>query len=63
MSANTQRDPFVPRLETSRSIRVPELELEAAWFDAPRRSSRPPSVSTRSAAPPIDDPIADDWFR
>ena len=49
-----------------------EPELDMAWFDAPaRRSSRPPrSVRAPASSPskgppplPIDDPIADRWFR
>jgi len=52
---------------------VPEHALETAWFDAPRRSSRPPQSSPpfRTLPPPlppqppapIDDAIADEWFR
>ena len=47
--------------------------LETAWFDAPRRSSRPPKSSSMFTTlpppppapppPPIDDAIADHWFR
>ena len=39
---------------------------ETAWFDAPRRSSRPPRLPVPSQmppSPPIDDPVADPWFR
>jgi hypothetical protein len=47
-------------------------ELDESWFDRAARtaSSRPPPSipsSVRSApresAPPIGDPLADDWFR
>ena len=65
MSTEVHQDPVVPCLQTSFSIPLPEPELESAWFDAPRPSSRPSRPATiRPAAPtPIDDPMADNWFR
>jgi hypothetical protein len=64
MKPETQPDPFTlhasesPANEVARA--VPAHAVESAWFDAPRRSSRPP----RSAPPPpIDDAVADAWFR
>ena len=64
-------DPFVqpPPLPRPSSQ---QHEVETAWFDAPRHrsaSSRPRKSiasippSQVPPAPPIDDPIADDWFR
>lgn len=43
-----------------------QQDLEITWFDAPRRSSRPPFPCSPSQAPPpppIGDPVADPWFR
>jgi len=67
MNVEVQLDPFAPLTPTTPSLQ----ELEAAWFDAPRPSLAPlrPSCSSVPAArpstppPPIDDPIADCWFR
>ena len=50
---------------------IPEREVEAAWFDAPRSSRRAPRFVTNRPSkmppppppPPIDDPVADRWFR
>jgi hypothetical protein len=55
-------DPFAPRRPAAGAPPTPELET--AWFDASKRSysSRPPKPTTPPPAP-IDDPIADDWFR
>lgn len=64
MNVEVQLDPFAPLTPGAPSLQ----ELEAAWFDAPR-PSRTPSFSSIPAArpsappPPIDDPIADCWFR
>jgi hypothetical protein len=62
MNIDVQLDPFVltpPSVEAEHTI-------EAAWFDAPRRSSRIPRSQPPSrppSTPPIDDPLADRWFR
>lgn len=53
--------PGLSRLSAGVGDGDPGLE---AWFEAPRRTSRPPRpTSSPPSAPPIDDPVADDWFR
>ena len=62
MNAEVHQDPFAAPHDPI----LPQQDLEVAWFDAPRRSSRPaPSSCSPSQfpAPPIDDPVADPWFR
>jgi len=70
MNVDVQLDPFAPLTPATPSAQ----ELEAAWFDAPRPSSRSsfparaarlPFPAARPSAPPpsIDDPVADPWFR
>lgn len=62
MNADVQLDPFALPTEPALS----QQDLELAWFDAPRYSSRPPfpcSASQAPPPPPIDDPVADPWFR
>ena len=67
MNAEVQLDPFAPLTPPTPSPQ----ELEAAWFDAPRPSlpsPRPacfsvPAARPSAPPPPIDDPIADHWFR
>ncbi len=64
MNVDVQLDPFAPL--TPATLATPSAqELEAAWFDAPRPSSRPPFLGARPSVPPpsIDDPVADPWFR
>ncbi len=71
MNAEVHQDPFAAPEGVTSSMPEPQ-ELEVAWFDAPaRRSSRPfpvgpnapVSPSQMPPAPPIDDPIADPWFK
>jgi hypothetical protein len=74
MNRQVQADPFAQRSDDA----AKDYELEQAWFDAPRRSSRPPSMRpwpVSSPPPPprpsssaieqsrIEDPVADNWFR
>ena len=68
MAPHVQPDPFAPLRE--RAPKLQDHPLEAAWFDAPaRRSTRPPKPLTPSLRPPslppapIDDAVADVWFR
>lgn len=67
MNAEVHQDPFAAPAPPSPA----QQEVEVAWFDAPRRSSRPPFPCSPSLPPPqpppsrssIDDPVADPWFR
>jgi hypothetical protein len=61
MNAEVHLDPFAAPPAPSLS----QQDLEVAWFDAPRRSSRPlfPCSPASTPPPPIDDPLADPWFR
>lgn len=62
MNADVHRDPFA----APRDVSPPQQDFEVAWFDAPRRSSRAPfscSASQPPAPHPIDDPVADPWFK
>lgn len=62
MNVEVHLDPFAPP-----SVATPTPpELEAAWFDSRRAapSSRPfPCARPSAPPPPIDDPVADPWFR
>jgi hypothetical protein len=74
MSHDVTMDPFGPRHahephEQARMSAAP-VETEIAWFDAPPRSQRmrsssaPPRSLSKTPPPlPIDDPLADRWFR
>jgi hypothetical protein len=63
MNAEVHLDPFAapPSLDPTAS----DKDLEVAWFDAPRHSSRPPFPCARASAPPpeLNDPVADPWFK